>query len=214
MALGVQPLWADITIDLGPSRIATNEINRVAFSDLNGTPVGGTLSVNFIFSNNSFVRLFNQYSVPSGLGPPITIGTSYSLDVGLSLQTSGSGLVGFLQGTGYVFDRAGNHIPGFGVTGASSSDQGDMSIGLFPLFRDKNGTPNLDLARPLDFYGVHFDLILPNAPSLKVTGADFAVYDSGGEFGIGPNVPFDIPEPSMFAFAALGALAVLFRRRG
>lgn len=213
MALGVQELWADITIDLGPSRVVTNEINRIAFSDLNGTPVSGTLSVNFIFSNNSFVRLFNQYSVPSPLGPPTTIGTSCSLDVGLSLQTSGSGLVGFLQGSGYIFDRAGNHIPGFGVTGASSSDQGDMSIGLFPLVRDNTGAPNLDLTRPLDFYGVHFDLILPNAPSLKLTGADFAIYDSGGEFGIGPNVPFDVPEPSTLALAGLGALTAVFTRR-
>jgi hypothetical protein len=212
MALGIQQLWADITIDLGPSRIVTNEIDRIAFSDLNGTPVAGTLSVDFVFSNDAFVRLFNYYIVPGGSVQGI--GTSSFLDLGLRLQTSGSGLVGFLQGTGYIIDRAGNPIPGYGVVGSASSDQGGLFIGLFPLLRDKNGTPNSDLLRPLDFYGVHFDLILPQSSSLIVTGADFAITDGGGgEFGIGPNIPLDIPEPSAFAFAGLGALSYLLSRR-
>jgi hypothetical protein len=212
MALGVQQLWADITIDLGPSRIVTNQIDRIAFSDLNGTPVAGTLSVDFVFSNDAFVRLFNQYFVPGGSVQGI--GTSSLLDLDLRLQTSGSGLVGFLNGTGYIFDRAGNPIPGYGVIGSASSDQGAMFIGLFPLLRDRNGTPNSNLLRPLDFYGVHFDLIFPQSSSLKVTGADFAITDGGGgEFGIGPNIPIDIPEPSPFAFAGLGALAYLLSRR-
>jgi hypothetical protein len=214
LALGVQQLCANITIDLGPSRIATNQTDRIAFSDLNGTPVTGTLSLDFVFSDDAFVRLFNQYIVPGGPGPGGTVGTTSLLDIGLSLQTSGSGLVGFLQGTGYIFDRAGNHIPGYGVTGSASSDQGEMFIGLFPLLRDKNGAPNSDLPRPLDFYGVHFDLIFPNVPSLEVTRADFAIFDGGGgEFGIGPNVPLDIPEPSAFALAVLGALGFLLSRR-
>jgi hypothetical protein len=88
-----------------------------------------------------------------------------------------------------------------------------MGIGLFPLVRNVNGSPNLDLLRPLDFYGVHFDVLLPNVPSLNVTGASLAFYDSAGEFGVGPNVPLDIPEPSSFALAALGALAHLASRR-
>jgi hypothetical protein len=212
LALGVRQVWADITIDLGPSRIVTNQVDQIAFSDLNGTPVAGSLSVDFVFSNDAFVRLFNQYFVPGGSVQGI--GTSSLLDIGLSLQTSGSGLVGFLHGTGYIFDRAGNPIPGYGVTGSASSDQGAMFIGLFPLLRDKNGTPNSDLLRPLDFYGVHFDLIFPQASSLQVTGAGFAITDGGGgEFGIGPNIPLDIPEPSAFAFAGLGALSYLLSRR-
>jgi hypothetical protein len=167
--------------------------------------------VDFVFSNDAFVRLFNQYFVPGGSVQGI--GTSSSLDISLSLQTSGSGLVGFLRGTGYIFDRAGNPIPGYGVTGSASSDQGAMFIGLFPLARDQNGAPNTDLLRPLDFYGVHFNLILPEVPSLKVTGADFAIFDPFHEFGIGPNIPLDIPEPSAFAFAGLVALAYLLSRR-
>jgi hypothetical protein len=213
MALGVQQLFADITIDLGTSRIVTNQLDRIAFSGLNGTPVNGTLSVDFTFSNDAFVRLFNQYHVPTPYDPTRTIGTDPSFDISLELQTSGYGLVGFLQGTGYIFDQAGNPIPGYGVTGSWSSDQAKMGIGLFPLLRNNSGAPNLDLPRPLDFYGVHFDVILPNLPYLTITGANFALYDSGGEFGIGPNVALDIPEPSAFALAALGALAYLASRR-
>src|SRR4051812_28505969 len=93
LAFGVQQLWADITIDLGPSRIATNETDRIAFSELNGTPVTGTLSLDFVFSNHTFVRLFNQYTIPSHFGPPTIIGTHPSFDISLGLQTSGSGLV-------------------------------------------------------------------------------------------------------------------------
>lgn len=213
MALGVQQIRADITLDLGPSRIVTNQINRIAFSDLNGTPVTGTLSLNFIFSNDTFVRLFNQYHIPTTSDPSRTIGTDSSIDIGLGLQTDGGGVVGFLHGTGYIFDRTGNPLPGYGVTGSSSSNQGEMGIGLFPLLRDANGSPNLDLQRPLDFYGVHFDVILPDVPYRTITGADFAVYDAGGEFGVGPNIPFDIPEPSACALAGLGAFVLCRRRR-
>lgn len=210
LVLGGQPLRADIPIDLGPSRIATNEINRIAFSQLNGTPIAGTLGVDFAFSNDTFVRVFNEYTNLHSA----TIGTTHELIISLYLQTSGSGLVGFLRGTGYLTDRAGNRIPGYGVTGSGSSFDGGMGIGLFPLDRDENGDPDSSLARPFDFYGAHFDLIFPNAPSLVVTGADIGVYDSGGMFGIGPNIPLDIPEPSASMLAALGALALLrFRHR-
>jgi hypothetical protein len=200
----IQQLPAAIPIDLGPSLIVTNEIDRIAFSDLNGTPVTGTLSVDFDFSGNAFVRLFSQYFVANPYGPPVAVGTGSSFDVSLVLQTSGVGLVGFLQGTGYLTDEHGIPIPGYGVTGSSSSDEGMMAIGLFPLFRDDSGSPNTELIRPFDFYGVHFDLIFPDVPSLEVTGGEFGLYDNG-VFGIGPNIPSDIPEPRS-SILLLGAL--------
>src|SRR5690242_4223350 len=101
MALGSQQLFADITIDLGTSRIVTNQLDRIAFSGLNGTPVNGTLSVDFTFSNDEFVRLFNQYHAPTIYDPTRTIGTDPAFDISLELQTSGYSLVGFLHGTGY-----------------------------------------------------------------------------------------------------------------
>jgi hypothetical protein len=215
LVIGLQQALAGITIDLGPSGIAKDQITPITFSDLNGTPVTGTRSVDFVFSNNSFVRLFNQYTIASPDGSPTIIGTSPSFDISLTLQTSGSELVGFLHGTGYLTDHTGNAIPGFGITGSASTDDGRMIIGLFPLYRDNTGAPNLDLLRPLEFYGAHFDLVLPNAPSLEITGANFGLFDYGGQFGIGPNIPLDIPEPSTVALASLGTLAfaLFFRRR-
>ncbi|HVV00226.1 MAG TPA: hypothetical protein VHH88_02620 [Verrucomicrobiae bacterium] len=207
-AFTVQQARAAITLDLGSSGIATNQINGIAFSDLNGTPVNGSLSLDFVFSHDAFVRLFNQYTIPARHDDemPTRIGTDpFSFDIGLDLQTSGSGLVGFLDGTGYITDLSGNPITGYAATGAASSDDGGMFIGLFPC-QDSDGTLDSGLSRPLDFYGVHFDLLFPDAPSLQITGARFTIFDSGGEFGIGPNIPLDVPEPPTCALAILGVL--------
>jgi hypothetical protein len=85
-------------------------------------------------------------------------------------------------------------IPGFGVTG-SASGHDLLGIGLFPLLKDKNGTPNNDLPRPLDFFGIHFDLTFPDTlnPSIHVTGGEFGLFsDPGRVFGVGPGIPRDI----------------------
>jgi len=64
------------------------------FTDLNGTPlVGQTMSLDFMFTNGNFVRLFTV--------------TQPLFDVSLQLQTSGVGFVGFLSGTGYLLDQSG-----------------------------------------------------------------------------------------------------------
>src|SRR4051812_11734276 len=83
LVIGLQQALAGITIDLGPSGIAKDQITPITFSDLNGTPVTGTRSVDFVFSNNSFVRLFNQYTIASPDGSPTIIGTSPSFDISL-----------------------------------------------------------------------------------------------------------------------------------
>jgi hypothetical protein len=179
---GVQAIT--IGIDLGPSRVVTGtnpETSRIPFDGLNGTPVVGSVSVNFLFTNNEFVRLFTA--------------TQPLFDALIILQTNGSGLLGFLNGTGYLIDAHGNAIPGFGVTGSASGNNGSMSIGLFPLLKDKNGTPNDRLPRPLDFYGVHYDFTFPSNPSVEVTGGKFLLADNGSftPFGIGPgHIPRDI----------------------
>lgn len=169
-----------IEIDLGPSHKITSQLS-VPFNALNGTHIGGqTLSIDLAFSNNEFVRLF-------------TI-TSPFFDVFIKLKTNGSGPLDFLQGTGYLIDSQGMTIPGFGVTGSASGNN-FLGIGLFPLLKDKNGTPNNDLPRPLDFSAIHFDLMFPDIgnPSVHVTGGQFRlVSDPGAVFGVGPGVPADI----------------------
>src|SRR2546422_11303818 len=89
-----------IQIDLGnPGSLSFDQ--TVAFDGLNGTSLlGQSLSVDFTFANQEFVRLFTV--------------TSNSFIALLNLQTDGSGLVGLLQRTGYLFDAQGMAIPGFG----------------------------------------------------------------------------------------------------
>jgi hypothetical protein len=195
---------APIEVSLGPPHTVTSETPPSPFDALNGTPLGGqNLSVDFSFSNNEFARIFTV--------------TSTSFEALIKLQTNGSGLVGFLGGTGYLIDANGNAIPGSGITGSASGD-GWMAIGLFPLLKDEDGNPNTDLLRPFDFYGVHYDLIFPDVddPSIHVTGGEFWLSDSGGVFGIGPGLPRNIVPDSGSTLLLLGmgaAATICFRAR-
>ena len=167
-------------IDLGsPGTLAIHR--KFSFDQLNNTQlVGQSLSLDFTFSDNEFVRLFSITS------------TLFSTDI--KLGTNGSGDVGTLHGTGYLIDQNGEPIPGFGITGEASGN-GAINLGLFPLLEDENGTPNNNLPRPLDFFGVHFDLMLPDIeePWLHITNGQFGLFSQHDTpFGIGPGLPRDI----------------------
>ncbi len=199
----VGPIRAtSIGIDLGPSRVLSGtdpETDKINFGGLNGTPLVGSLSVDFLFTNNEFVRLFTQ--------------TQPQFDALITLQTNGSGLMGFLGGTGYLIDAKGNAISGFGVTGSASGDDGSLSIGLFPLEKDVDGTPDDQFSGPLDFYGVHFNFTLPGDPSFMITGGEFALADNGifTPFAIGPgDIPQDIVDvPDTGSTALLLSLGLI-----
>jgi hypothetical protein len=177
-----------VQIDLGHTGVVFNGANpetaKIPFNGLNGMPLFGSVSVDFRFTNDEFVRLFTA--------------TQPLFDVSIDIQTNGSGFLGFLSGTGHLIDAHGNAIPGFGVTGSASGDNASLSIGLFPLLKDKDGTPNEQLQRPLDFSGVHFDFTFPCNPSVIVTGGEFKLAGNGTftPFGIGPGVPADIVSDS------------------
>jgi len=69
-----------IGIDLGPSRVLTGdnpEGGPMGFDGLNGTPVTGSFSVDFLFTNNEFARIYTA--------------TQPLFDVLITLQTNGSG---------------------------------------------------------------------------------------------------------------------------
>jgi len=167
---------ATIEIDLGAPGIYA-QVGPIYFPDLNGTPVNGSsISLNFFFTNNEFVRLFSN--------------TSPLFEVGLSLLTNAGTFPGFVTaGSGYLIAQNGSAIPGFGIVGRSDGSDGSTNIGLFPLLADANGTPNPSLTFPLDFYGVHFDFTLPNDPSVIVIGGNFALFGQNSQFAIGPPVP-------------------------
>jgi hypothetical protein len=185
---------APIEVSLGPPHTVTSQTPPSPFDGLNGTPLDGqNLAVDFSFSNNEFARVFTV--------------TTPDFMASIKLQTNSLGFVGFLQGTGYLIDVNGNAIPGFGITGSASGSDGWMAISLFPLLKDEDGTPNDDLPRPFDFYGVHFDLVFPDVddPSIYVTGGEFWLSDpSGGVFGIGPGLPRNIVPDSGSTLLLLG----------
>ena len=96
--------------------------------------------------------------------------------------------------------------------GIASIDNGVMFAGLSPL-------QAAGLNRPLDFFGIHFDLTLPDNPSVAITPGSlfdiaFADNNPSARFGIGPGIPIDIvPEgtTTLFLFS-IGVAAVVFSR--
>jgi hypothetical protein len=183
-----------IEVDLGPPHTITSQTPSSSFGELNGTRLSGqTMSIDFSFSNNEFVRLFSI--------------TSFTFDAFIKLQTNASSFLGFLGGTGYLVDAQGNAIPGFGITGSASGSDGSMALGLFPLLKDEDGTPNRDLPRPFDFYGIHYDLSFPdvNNPSIHIIEGEFTlISDARGVFGIGPGIPRNIVPDSGSTLFLLG----------
>ena len=169
-----------IGIELGSSQVFTGETSRIPFQELNRTSITGSVSLDFIFKNGKFVRLYK--------------GSSTAFNALIELQTTGSGLLGFLNGTGYLIDAHGKAIPGYTVTGSASGNDGTLGIGFFPLLRDKTGAPFVWLQRPIDFYGVHYEFTLPSSSLNAVVGGHFFLVGNGKPYGIGPgpSLPADI----------------------
>ena len=188
-----------ISVNLGPAPQITSHV-QAAFSNLNGTHLQGqTLSLDFSFANNEFGRLFSV--------------TSPSFEVMITLQTNGSGLVGFLDGTGYLLDRNGNEMGTAEGLGSASGNDGSMSAGLFPLLSGQ-------FTAPLDFFGMHTDLVLPHNSLATITGGEFQLVTPravpNDVFGIGPGVPQNIVPDSGTTSAllsvALGIVLTIQRR--
>ena len=141
-----------IDLDLGTPPHVTSKVTN-SFDALTGTALQGqTLSLDFTFSHGEFVRLFTITSNPFvGL---------------LKLQTNSSGMLDFLNGTGFLVDQQGNPLQQPQQLGSAAGNNGSLAAGLFPLLPG-------DLQRPFDFFGVHLDLTLPVAPSISITGEDF-----------------------------------------
>lgn len=185
-----------IPIDLGAPGVRSADTMR-AFDGLNGVSLNAqALSLDFVFANSQFARVFS-------------VTPTWSILV--TLQISGAGIVGFLSGTGFLLDDQQNAIDSARILGSANGPD-SMSVGLFPLFPDDNGNPS-DLQRPFDHFGVHLDLTLPFNPSVEITGGQF-ILSANGRYGVGPgHIPRDIvPESSativLFAIASCGLLAV------
>jgi hypothetical protein len=189
---------SEITFEIGGTTGVKSGIS-LPFDVLNGTALQGqTLSINFIFGNGHFGRLFSV--------------TDSSLAASLTLNTNWSGLVGFLDGTGYLFDQQGHELQSPQMLGSASSSSGTMFAGLFPL---QSG----NVSRPLDFFGIHFDLTLPNNPSVMLAEGStfdlsFSENNANARFGIGPGIPQDIvPDAaSTLYLLSIGLVAIVAAR--
>ena len=85
-----------------------------------------------------------------------------------------------------MFDEQGNPLQPPEELGRASGNNGSIFAGLNPLLEGSVG-------RPLDFFGIHFDLTLPLNRSVKIKSGEFTLSsDSSGPFGVGPGVPPDI----------------------
>ena len=172
----------NIPLNLGDS--GTFPDVTLSFTDLSGTPLSGqSLTLDFTFNGNRFVRLFS---------------VTTNFEVSLKLNTNGAGSPGFLSGTGFLADENGNPLQPPQELGAASSN-GWMAARLFAVSPDSNG-PN----RPFDFFDVHFSLTLPDNPSLQITGGEIGLFGAPGPFGVGPGIPPDIVPDAEATLLLLG----------
>jgi hypothetical protein len=195
---GATAAATDINFDIGASTGVKTAVSA-PFAALSGTSLQGqTLSINLVFGPGQFGRLF-------------TVSDS-SLTAGLTLNTNAAGLAGFLDGTGYLFDQQMNPLEAPQQLGSASNGSGLMFASLFPL-------QSSGLTPPLDFFGIHFDLTLPNNPSISISANSsfdlfFSDNNPSARFGIGPGIPQNIvPETGNCIYLFGLALTGLFAAR-
>ena len=166
---------------------------------------GQTLSLNFGFSNDLFVRLFSS--------------TTKSFHLSATLTLHGEGKFARPFGSGYTFGA--NGLPDSPIftyaPGIAGSTHGietlSYSLGfVFPLIDPATG----GVAFPFDIYGMHLDITLPNNGHFQVLGAQFALFPPSSKsweqvYAIGPHVPESGGTLPLFA---IGLLAMLgFQRK-
>ena len=111
------------------------------------------------------------------------------------LQLNGTGTILDVVGQAYTFNSLHQqNSPLWTFGGGSVTADGTFNFGLgyiFPLLNEK-GLPRADRSA-LDFYGAHFEFVLPNAPGFDILGAQFDLFVDGTDghdyFAIGPHVP-------------------------
>ena len=165
---------------------------------------GQTLSLNFVFPNDLFVRLFSS--------------TTKSFHLSAMLTLHGEGKFKNAFGSGYTFGA--NGLPDSPIftypPGIAGSTHGietfSYSLGfVFPLMEPATG-----VAFPSDIYGMHLDITLPNNPAFQVLGAQFVLFPPSSKsweqvYAIGPHVPDSGATLPLFIIGLLAMLG-LYRK--
>ena len=112
------------------------------------------------------------------------------------LDVFGAGTINNPTGSGYLFDKAGNSISSVASFGGSvTADPGGEAFRLA-----------LGGFFPLDIYGAHLDITMPNGSAFNVTGGELCLFPNASQpwhnkFQIG-DVP-DSGSTLLFAFVAV-----------
>ena len=165
---------------------------------------GQTLSLNFVFPNDLFVRLFSS--------------TTKSFDLTATLTLQGDGTFDRTIGSGYTFGANGLRNSAIftyppGIAGSTNGiETFSYRLGfVFPLTG-----PHDYLGHPFDIYGMHLNITLPLNGDFQVLGGRFVLFPASSKaweriYAIGPHVPEGGWTLPLFA---VGFLAVIgFQRK-
>jgi hypothetical protein len=185
-----------IELNLGPSDDRVHDQLDVSFASGITSLAGQTVSIDFTFSGDSFIHLYNS--------------TSPLFSVQPMLQLNGTGTILDVVGQAYTFDSLHQqNSPLWSFGGGSVTGDGTFNFGLGYIFPLLNESGLRTDGTPLNFYGAHFEFVLPNAPGFEILGAEFDLFANGTNghdyFAIGPHVP---DSGSTFALLALGLAGV------
>jgi hypothetical protein len=182
------PLW----VDLGSTGVVHNS-RTVDLGAPNVQFAGQNIDIDFNFKNGQFVRLFTATN------------NSFQIDAFFRINNAPLPALNF-AGSGFLTDSHGADLgpavtlEAFPVT--QHSHQVGVDLVLRPLISD---------VVPVDVFGIHLDLTLPNSPGFGFgDGPPGGVTFAGNVLGIGPGIPRDIvPDvgsTALFLTIALGGL--------
>jgi hypothetical protein len=181
------PLW----VDLGPAGVVHD--NRTVNS---GAPnvqfAGQNIDIDFSFQNGQFIRLFTA--------------TNNSFQIDAFFRINNAPLALNFAGSGFLTDSHGAELGPAVTLEAFPVTHRFHEVGVDLVLRPLTG----DVV-PVDVYGIHLDLTLPNSPGFGFgDGPPGGVTFAANVLGIGPGIPRDIvPDfgsTALFLTIALGGL--------
>ena len=181
-----------LCVDLGPSGVVHN--NRTVDS---GAPnvgfAGQNIDIDFSFQNGQFIRLFTATE------------NMFQIDAFFRINNARLPALNF-AGSGFLTDSHGAELGPAVTLEAFPVTQDLHQVGVDLVLR-----PLTSDVVPVDVFGFHLDLTLPNCPGFGFgDGPPGGVTFAADVFGIGPGVPRDIvPDvgsTGLFLTIALGGL--------
>jgi hypothetical protein len=181
------PLW----VDLGPSGVVHNS-RTVDSGAPNVQFAGQNIDIDFSFQSGQFIRLFTA--------------TNNSFQIDAFFRINNAPLALNFAGSGFLTDSHGAELGPAVTLEAFPVTHHFHEVGVDLVLRPLTG----DVV-PVDVYGIHLDLTLPNSPGFGFgDGPPGGVTFAANVLGIGPGIPRDIvPDfgsTALFLTIALGGL--------